>query len=132
MGDIKKIYGVDKEAEISGVWHDMGDGVRVKIARIGNPQYQKEFQRISKPYRNSIRRRSLSDEVAERLLIDAMAKCIVLDWDGLEEDGVPIPYSVANAKRLLTEYRDFRDNINDFANEMEGFRQEEVEEGEKN
>jgi hypothetical protein len=132
MGDVKKIFGTNKTDEIEGKWNDIGDGIQILVARIGNPEYQKEFQRISKPHKRALRRGSLNDEVAERLLIKVMAKNILLDWKGLEEDGVVVPYSYDNAIRILTEYKDLRDYVSDIANEMESFRADEDEEAEKN
>ena len=132
MGDVRKIFGTNKVAEIEGKWNDIGDGIKLLVARIGNPEYQKEFQRISKPHKRALRRGSLNDEVAERLLIKVMAKNILLDWKGLEEDGVVVPYSYDNAIRILTEYKDLRDYVSDIANEMESFRADEDEEAEKN
>ena len=61
-----------------------------------------------------------------------MAKCILLDWKGLQEDGKDLPYSYDNAVRILTEYRDLRDYVSDIANEIETFKLEEDEEAEKN
>ena len=132
MGDLKRMFGTNKNAEIEGIWQDIGDGVSLLIARIGNPQYQKEFQKIAKPHRRALRRGTLSDEVAEKLLIKAMAKNILLDWKGLEEDGEPIPYSYENAVRILTEYKDLRDYVSDMANEIDAFKLEDDEEAEKN
>ena len=132
MGDVKKIFGTNKTDEIEGKWNDIGDGIQILVARIGNPEYQKEFQRISKPHKRALRRGSLNDEVAERLLTKVMAKNILLDWEGLEEDGVAVPYSYENAIRILTEYKDLRDYVSDIANEMESFKAEEDEEAEKN
>lgn len=132
MGDIKKMFGVNKNLEISGVWQDIGDGVSVKVARMGNPEYQKDFERVSKPHRRAIRRGTLNNEVAEKLLIKVMARTILLDWKGLEEDGVAVPFNNENALRILTEYKDLRDYVSDIANDIEVFKQEEDEEAEKN
>jgi hypothetical protein len=123
---------VDKKAEVEGIWQNIGDGVSVKVARIGSTEYQKEFQRISKPHKRAIRRGVLNDDVAEKLLIKVMAKTVLLDWKGLEEDGKEIPYSEENAVRILTDYRDLRDYVSDIANDMEAFKKEDDEEAEKN
>ncbi len=130
--DLKKEYAVDKNKEIDGVWQDFGSGARMKIARIGNPEYQKVFQKISKPHRKSIRRGTLADDVAEKLLVEAMADSILLDWDGVEEGGQVLPYNKENAMRILLEYKDLRDQVTEIANEMESFRAEEDQEAEKN
>lgn len=130
--DIKKEFGTDSKKEVEGVWEDFGDGLEVKIARIGNPIYQKAFQKISKPHKKAIRRGTLRDEKAEELLIEAMAKAIVLDWKGLEEDGKEVPYNHNNCVKILTEYKDFREQVSEFATEIEAFRCDEDEEAEKN
>jgi len=128
MADIKKLYGTDKVKEKEGVMHDMGEGLKMRLARIGNTNYQKRFEVLSKPHKRALRKGSLSNEIAEKLLIQCLAETIVLDWEGLEEDGVEVPYSTENAIRILTDYRDLREYVNDLANEMEGYQAEEDEE----
>ena len=128
MADVKKLFGTDSEKEQEGVWHEMGEGLEMRIARIGNPKYQKRFQALSKPHRRAIRRGTLADEVAEKLMVQCLSETIVLDWKGLEEDGVEIPYSVENAVRLLMDYPELRNYVNDIANELEGYQAEEDEE----
>lgn len=132
MADVKKLFGTDKTKEQEGVWHDLGDDLRMKIARIGNPNYQKRFQALSKPHRRAIRRGTLSDDVAEKLMIQCLAETIVLDWEGLEENGEPVPYSMDEAIRILTDYPELRNYINDIANELEGYQEEENKEAEEN
>ena len=132
MADIRKLYGTDENKEKEGIWQDMGDGIRIRIARIGNPNYQKLFQRLSKPHRKAIRRGTLKEDVAEALMIECMAETIVLDWEGIELDGKKLPYSKENAVMILTEFKDLREYINDFANEMEAYMQEQNEEIEEN
>jgi len=130
--DIKKEYGTDASLETEGTWEDFGEGCEIKIARIGNKAYRKYFQKASKPYQKQIRRGTLSDDKAEELLIDAMAHCIVMDWKGMQEDGADIEFSIANCKRVLTEYKDLRDAISDIANSAESFKLAEDEAAEKN
>lgn len=130
--DLKKEYATDKVAEKEGIWKDFGNGCKIKIARIGNPNYKKTFQKLTKPHAKSIRRGSLSDEVADALLIEAMSKDIVIGWTGMYEGIDKVEYSHAECIRILTEYPDLRDQINEYANEMETFKVEEDEELEKN
>jgi len=132
MADIKKLFGTDTKKEQEGVWYDIAEGLRMKIARIGNPNYQKRFQAISKPYRRSIRRGTLSDDIAEKLLVQCLSETIVLDWTGVEDEGKEIPYSVEASVTLLTKYPELRGYINDIANELEGFQEDFVEEADEN
>ena len=132
MADVKKLFGTDASKEKEGVWYDLADGLRMRIARIGNPNYQKTFQKISKPHRRAIRRGTLPDEVAEKLLIQCMAETIVLDWSGVEDEGVVIPYSKEAVVTVLTKYPELRNYINDIANELEAFQEELDEEAVEN
>ena len=130
--DIKKTYGTDKEKEKNGVWEDLGDGARVLVARIGNTNYRKVFEQLTKPYTKAIRRGTLSEEKATDLIIKALSKAILLNWEGLKEDGKTIKYSEPEAIRLMTEYPDFRDQVQEIANDLETYRVTENEETEKN
>ena len=132
MADVKKLFGTDASKEKDGVWYDLADGLRMRIARIGNPNYQKTFQKLSKPHRRAIRRGTLPDEVAEKLLIQCMAETIVLDWSGVEDEGVEIPYSKEAVITILTRYPELRNYINDIANELEAFQEELDEEAVEN
>ena len=133
MADIQKLFGTDSVKEQEGVWrNDIAGDIRVKIARIGNPLYQKRFQALSKPHRRALRRGTLSDDVAEKLMIRCLAETIVLDWENVEYKGKKLPYSFDNVTMLLTEVPEFRNIINDIANELEGFQAEEDEEAVEN
>jgi len=130
--DIRKEYGTDSKKEIEGVWEDFGDGCEVLIARIGNEEYSKYFQKISRPYKKQIRRDTLHEDKARELLVDSMAEKIVLSWKGLKEDGKLVPYTKKEAIRVLNEYKDFRDAIMEIAGEMETFKNIDDEDAEKN
>ena len=130
--DLKKMFGTDITAEKEGVWYDLGNGAQIKVARLGNENNKRVSKRISTPYKFQIQRGTLSDDVQLQLSIAAIAESILIDWKGLIYDGVAIEYSVDNAIKLLTELKDFRDQVIVIANDLELFRQKEVQAEEKN
>lgn len=132
MADIKKIYGVDKKKEQEGVWKDMGDGLSMRIARMNNPNYKKRFQVLTKPHQRALRKDRLSEDIAEGIMVRCLAETIVLDWKGVEEDGKETPYSVDNAIRILTEYSELREYVQEIANVMEGYKEDDDEEAVEN
>ena len=130
--DISK-FQTNKSMEEEGVWVDVdGNGTKIKVARVNNPRYKKYFQKITKPYKRQIRSGTLSEDLAEKLLVDALANTILLDWQGFTKDGESFPYSVDNARAFLAESPDFRDFVSDAANEMENYRTAELEEARGN
>jgi len=130
--DIKESFGVDKRKEVEGVWEDLGGGTMVLVARAGNPKFTRLLQKLSRPHRHAIKSDSLPEDVAMEMLIKTMSKTVLLDWDGMKEDGKEIVYSSNEAVRLLTEYPDFRDYISGLSRSMEIFRAVGDEESEGN
>ena len=121
-------FATDLTLEEEGVWVDIGEGAKLKVARVGNPNYQKRIRQLRAPYRSQIRQKSLPEDVSDKLVIQAFSECILLDWEGLEDDkGKPIKYSQENALELLTNLKDFRALVGEIAMEHETFRRAEVE-----
>jgi len=132
MGDIKKLFMTDENRETSGVWQDVGDGIRLKVARFNNTNHKRIMEGLMKPYQHQMRRGTLAEDVAEKLLVQGMAKAILIDWEGLEEDGKPVKYSHKNAERLMLEVKDFRDLVHNISQTMDIYKMQEDAETEKN
>lgn len=132
MADIRKLWGTSQQKETEGVVHDLGNGVEVTVARNGNPKHAAALERLSKPYRGQINRGTLPKEKLEALSIEAMAEGLLLGWKGIELDGQALEYTKANALKVLTEFKDFREMISSLAVDAAQYREEEIVEAEKN
>lgn len=120
--DLRKAFGTDRKAEEEGVWINLGDGARIKVARSSNKRYRELIRRLLKPHRAAMRSDNLPDETMEAIVIEATAEALLLDWQGIEFDGALLPYSVENAKKVLAALPDFRDAVATYAGEMATFR----------
>ena len=135
---IKKSYGTSPEFEVEGKWFDLAliDGVRVKVARTGNPNYKKAFTRLYKPYvKTTMRGKNVAPEIQERIQTDLLINTLLKDWSGMPgADGTEVPYSKELARELLTdpELKELREEILGFAEEFEAYQLEIREELEKN
>lgn len=123
--DISKKFGTSEKLENEGVWVDLGDGAQILVARAGNKENRELIKRLIAPHKVQLRHNKLPDEVLTKLTIEAMSTTILLDWKGIEENGKTVAYNRDNAIRLLTDYKDFRDQVSGFSNEMELFQAEE-------
>jgi len=90
---------VDPEASRDGIWFDWVQGVRLKIARIGNPAFD-------------ARLRALMDEAQERgetanqdeVTKQAVAETVLVDWEGIDQDnGKPLKWSPKVSAELLSD-----------------------------
>ena len=117
-------------ASTDGVLVDIGDGFKLRIARMGNKKYQDELKRLTKPYKRAMKNDTLADSVYEELYNKAMAEAVLLGWEGLSDDaGEEIAYSKEKALELLSDpaYEDFKTLVIDLANEQETFRSQDIE-----
>jgi len=125
--DLKK-FATNKNKEVDGIWHDLGDGLSVLVARARNTKYIAELRLRMKPYQNRLQRNdSTMEEIAEKVITEVMAKTILLDWKGMENDGKKFPYSYENCVAVLSDkkYTDFRELIEGLADDMSAYRDEE-------
>lgn len=132
--DIGKTFGTDKALETQGQWVPLDDaGCRIKILRNNCPQARalhfKEMQKIKhltrsigQPYFDALRSIGLK----------VLCEVTVVDWEKIEMDGKPLPYSKENAKKLFERYPDFAEMVASLTETAEVFKAEELEAEAKN
>lgn len=130
--DIKKEYGTSKELEKEGVWIEVGEDAKIRVCRANNKKYMKEIEKLSRPYKKQIRRGTISGEKFDSIVIEASAKFILVDWEGIKEDGVTVDYTPEQSLRLLTDFPDFREVVSEIAMDFNNFKEEETKESEGN
>jgi len=131
--DLSKFRTSPTAAE-DGVIVDCGDGLKVRIARTGNPKHQKELQRLTKPFLRQYQNKTISDELVMEHSLQAFVGTVLISWEGLTIDGEDVPYSREKALEILADkqYKDFRTMLEGLAEEAEVFRAQEVAETVKN
>lgn len=127
-----KTFRTDNAKEQEGTWVDLGDGARLKIARMNNPRYREVQQRKLQRYKMAARSKVVPDDVWEGILNELIAETILVDWEGITMDCEPYPYSVDHAKQALTDLKDFREMVIGFADDIANFKAELDEAIEKN
>ncbi len=129
---LRQEYATNANLETEGVWHDLGDGGRVKVARLGNQNWQRAYNKLPHGLRSAAsagRLKGAQADEFDKRNARVLAETVLLDWDGMEEvDGTPIPYSVEAAEQALIELKDFRVAIVQIAGDMANFQAEEVAE----
>lgn len=120
---IYDVLGTDKTMEQQGVLLDFGRAGRFKIARAGggNQAYNEVRARRFRPFSKQQRQGTLSEEVAQKALVEVYAEAVVKGWEGvLGPDRQPIPFSIANAIKLMTDipqlFEEIRVAATDYAN----------------
>jgi len=116
--------------ENSGVWYEYGVNddkslQKFLLARAGNGnvKYAAAMRRISQKYSRALQMNALSEEVADKVSMEAFVDTVLLGWDGITDaDGKVMTYSKPAAIKLLTDLPDVYAALRDFAGQAANFR----------
>jgi hypothetical protein len=136
-------FATDQGLEKNGVILDYGH-FRVTVARAGgsNKKFSRLLEKKTKPYRRQIQNESMDDIVAERIIREVYAECIIQNWEtkegdkwkkGIEgKDGKILPFCNQNIYDTLTNLPELFIDIQQQAGKAAIFKQEIQEDDAKN
>ena len=135
--EFNKLYKGSTEKELEGVWVDFAEGVELRIARSGNPKFQEKLEQLLKPHRRKFRRGNIPLDLVRSLTQQAAIGTILVNWRGFtekDENGkeLPVNFSEDKALEYFKKSTDFVNDVLDFADDMELFREDDQEESGKN
>lgn len=119
----------DPQKETQGTWVAFDSKTRFYIAASGE-RYQSRVRELRDPVLKSLPRgEKMPDAIADGIVTQAMADCILLGWEGLMVNGKELPYSRDAAKAALSDprLRVFRGWVLDQASQFQNFRLENFE-----
>lgn len=119
----------DVRLEAEGVWVEYKDGVDLKLARQGNPEFVKEYDKQRAPYRKQLKRDTLPSNIQLKMLCAVYARTVLLDWRGKIEDyeGNALKYTPKLGNDVLTYDKEFREFVTEQADDERHFRDEQIE-----
>jgi hypothetical protein len=131
--DLNKSYiKTDATLEKDGVEVELDDGAVIIVRPIRNADFKRYLNELQKPYERKIQQKRMDQEALDNLTRKAVAKHVLIGWKGIELDGKPVKYSPKVAEELMIEFDEFQDDVLSAATARETFREEIVEENEKN
>lgn len=133
--NIYALFETDSTMEQQGVVVDFGPYGRFKVARASgsNIKYAAAFKRLNKPYQKMLKRNTMPEALAKKLLAQVYAESIVLAWeDILGRDNQPIPFTKENVVKVLLDLPDLFTQIIAESQNAESYRREYVEDAAKN
>lgn len=125
-------FSVNDKLSVEGKWVPIGKSAELRIARLNNEPYRDFIKKKLKPYKSAMRSGVVDDDLMTEVLVQAMARYILLDWKGLTEKGEALVYNIETAERVLREKEPFRELVASLANDADLFREAEIEEAAKN
>lgn len=131
--DLNKSYiKTDATLEKDGVEVELDDGAVIIVRPIRNADFKRYLNELQKPYERKIQQKRMDQEALDNLTRKAVAKHVLIGWKGIELDGKEVKYSPKVAEEIMIEFDEFQDDVLSAATARETFREEIVEENEKN
>jgi len=129
--DIFSTYAVDEDKEQNGTWMPLGDA-RFLVARAGNRAYAKLLNKEVDRNRKALDAKDASaDALSDSIMVNTLAKTILLGWENVSFQGKKLEYSLENAKMALG-HKEFRREIMRLADDFNAFKLVQEEEAVKN
>lgn len=114
----------DEHLAKDGVWVPLDGETKLCIAQWLNHNHRQYLQKALDPYKRALATKTMKDDVMEDLEIIGIAKCVLLGWEGLTDNGKPVEYSEGAAIKYLGDptLRWFRDFVTEQAQDISNFR----------
>lgn len=125
-------FDVNDTLALEGQWVPIGKDASLRIAKLNNEKYREFVKKKTKPYRSAMRAGTVDEDLMVEIIVQAVARHVLLDWKGLTEKGEPLTYTVQAAERLLRDKEPFRDLVMSLAQDSQLFQEAEDEDAEKN
>jgi hypothetical protein len=110
------------KAAAEGVWKDLEDGGRVKVAMLGNSAFEAARDEAFKDYPDL---NEVPTGVFRERMAYVYANTVLLDWEGFEQDdGTPILYTIDQAAEYMgnDQYMEFQMHIFKLAKDYNNYR----------
>lgn len=131
-----KVYTTDPELEAKkGIDLDYGDCGVITIHRAGgaNKKFATVLNSKMAPYRRQLQNGTIDEAVASKVLAEVYAEAVIVGWKGVKgKDGKNLAFNSKNVLELLTDLPELFKDIQEQANSIANFRQEQIEAEQKN
>lgn len=124
------VNSINNDRVVNGSWAEFQGG-KFLIAHTSNISFQREFQRLQHPYRKQINRGTLDPKISNEIMCKAMAHSLLLDWNNVNSDNQPLPYSKDAAYAVLLQNEELREFVQEYSLNLDNFRKEEIQEAGK-
>lgn len=91
----------DPALERSGVWVSYPFGGRFKVGRSNAPEFEAACRKLLEPHVARVRTGAMSHSERAQVLLPALVRFCILDWDIEGEDGKSMPFSIEEAQKQL-------------------------------
>lgn len=125
-------YAFDEDLAENGRVVHLDKTSSLTICRWGNKKFLAMFSELMKPYGNArsqqFNRLEMDGSEQSEIMLQVVAKTVLVDWEGMTDDGKKLKYSPENAIRMFRKYDSFLGDVVKVAQEDANFKSDVMEE----
>lgn len=117
-----------KDKQNAGVWTEYG-GSKFLVGHMNNLKFQRILTRLQAPHRSKIMKGTLDPVEARKITCKAMAQGLLFDWaDVTNTKNEDVPFDTGTCELMLLNNDDVREFLQDFAQDLANFKEEQTNE----
>ena len=120
---------IDLDKQKNGVWYQLDKDTRLLVGRVASPYYKEVLRQNFLPYQAEVRAGTLPEKTRDEITVKTLAEVVLLNWEGLTENGEVVPYSREKAEAILGDpsLEWFREQVEIFGSTVDNYFQASVE-----
>lgn len=124
--NLDSIFKTNKVLESSGVWFDISEEIGFLISRFGssNQKAKALTAKYYKPYAALVQNGGMPEEKSTEISLRVFVESCMIDWKGIQIDGVEVPFSHEAALKLLKEMPDLADTLMTHASNSANYKED--------
>jgi len=125
--NLDKLFKSSEDLETKGIWFDVTETTGFLVKRFGGLNSQAVKQSMAKhykPYARLVENGTLDPQKEKQILAHVFVSSCLVDWRGVEIEGVVTPFSKDVAINFLTELPELLEALMAHATKSESYREE--------
>lgn len=124
--NLDSIFKTSESLEKDGIWFDLNEttGFLIRPFKANNPRSKGALAKYYKPFARQIENETLEVSKIKEISINMFLDACLVDWKGVEIDGVETAYSRDVALPLFKRLPELFDNLWNHANDFKNYRVE--------
>ncbi len=123
--NLDQFFKSDKASESEGVWFDISDTTGFLVKRFGgynSTEVKAKLAKYYKPYAKLVELGTLDENKEKEIMIRVFVESCLMDWKGVEIDGVEAKFEKELAIKFLLELPALADTLIEHATNFKNYR----------
>lgn len=125
--NLDKFFKTDESLESQGIWFDVSETTGFLMKRFGgfnSPTVKSAMAKYYKPYARQMDTGTMDPQKEKEIMVRVFVEACLVDWKGVEIDGVETAFSKDVAVKLLCDLGELAETLMKYASDMSNYKED--------